>query len=133
MDDLLGQNPSTPDLGANPPDLSQVAEDIIQPVIQPIVNATQVVKPVINAAENVVAAQVGNIQMIAVASSDIAAWGYSPIESQLQIQFTNGRIYVYSNIGPMDFEMLSTAPSKGKAFWTLIRRAPVQHPFTRIQ
>jgi hypothetical protein len=120
MDDIFGSTPSTPDPNATPP--SDNAPTGIGSIIQPVVNA----------AENVVAAQVGDIQMIAIDSSDIAAWGYSPIEGQLQIQFTNGRIYVYDNISPMDFEMLSTSQSKGRAFWSLIRRNPVGHPFTRL-
>ena len=83
----------------------------------------------VNAAQNVV----GQITMVAVASSDIAAWGYDPVGFKLQIQFTNNRIYLYENISPMEFESLSVAPSKGKAFWALIRRNPVGHPFTRLQ
>lgn len=88
----------------------------------------------VNAAENAAVARVGDIQMISVApSSDIMAWGYDPVGFRIQIQFTNNRIYVYESISPMDFEMLSSAPSKGKAFWALIRRNPVAHPFTRLQ
>jgi KTSC domain len=102
----------------NPPDLTQE-----------IVNTVQAGA---NAVENTAAARIGAIQMVSVQSSDIAAWGYDPVEFQLQIQFTNDRIYVYESISPMDFEMLSNAPSKGKAFWALIRRNPVGHPFTRI-
>jgi KTSC domain len=86
-----------------------------------------------NAAENAALGRVGEIQMVAVASSDIAAWGYDPVGFKLQIQFTNGRTYVYENISPIDFEQLQLAPSKGKAFWALIRRNPVGHPFTRTQ
>lgn len=82
-----------------------------------------------NAAENIV----GQISMVAVNSSDIYAWGYDPTGFRLQIQFTNNRIYVYQNISPIEFEQLVLSPSKGKAFWALIRRNPVGHPFTRIQ
>jgi len=109
----------TPGLGTNPPDLSQEIESAAQAGI--------------NAAENVVAARIGQIQMISIASSDISAWGYDPVEFKIQIQFTNNRIYVYENVSPADFEMLSNSPSKGKAFWALIRRNPVGHPFTRLQ
>lgn len=108
------------------PDAPQGIESIIQPI-------ENVVQPVVNAVENTAAARIGNIQMIPVASSDIAAWGYDPVEFQIQIQFTNNRVYVYENISPLDFEMLSNAPSKGRAFWQLIRRNPVAHPFTRLQ
>lgn len=119
MDDILGGNPQTPDLGANPSDFSQEVIDTA--------------KAGLNAIENVAAARVGQIQMVNIESSDIAAWGYDPVGFRLQIQFTNNRIYVYEQIGPMDFEMLSNAPSKGRAFWQLIRRNPVGHPFTRLQ
>ncbi len=122
MDDntfLGGDVPApTPGLGANPPDFSQQIENVVQPVV--------------NAVENTAAARIGNIQMIAVDSSDLAAYGYDPIEFQLQIQFTNGRVYVYENISPLDFESISNAPSKGRAFWQLIRRNPLAHPFTRL-
>lgn len=89
---------------------------------------TQTFQAAANAAQNVA----GEITMVAVASSDVAAWGYDPINFRLQIQFTNGRIYLYESISPFEFEALSTSPSKGKAFWGLIRRNPVGHPFTRI-
>ncbi len=81
-----------------------------------------------NAAENLV----GQIQMVAVNSSDIAAWGYKPLTAQLQIQFTNGRMYLYEGISPIEFEQLTLSGSKGKAFWALIRRNPVGHPFIRL-
>lgn len=82
----------------------------------------------VNAASNIV----GEISMIPVASSDIAAWGYDPVGFNLKIEFTNGRIYQYSNITPMEFEALVMAPSAGSAFWALIRRNPVAHPFMRL-
>ena len=94
-----------------------------------IEQAEETVQAAANAAVNVV----GSIQMVQVQSSDISAWGYDPVENRLQIQFTNGRVYVYESISPMEFESLSIAPSKGKAFWALVRRNPVGHPFTRIQ
>jgi KTSC domain len=112
-------------------DQPQDQSDQTPGIIQGVEN---VIQPIANAVENTAAARVGDIQMINVGpSSDIMAWGYDPIGFRIQIQFTNQRIYVYENISPMDFEMLSSAPSKGKAFWALIRRNPVGHPFTRIQ
>lgn len=89
---------------------------------------TQTFQAAANAAQNVA----GEITMVAVASSDVAAWGYDPVGFRLQIQFTNGRMYRYENIGPIEFEQLSLSPSKGKAFWALVRRNPVAHPFTRL-
>src|SRR3974390_57293 len=94
---------------------------------------TDDVEQTLQAATNAVENVVGKISMVAVSSSDIAAWGYDSVGFKLQIQFTNNRIYIYENISPMEFESLSVAPSKGKTFWALIRRNPVDHPFTRIQ
>ena len=94
-----------------------------QPIIEPTLQAA------LNSAENLI----GQIQMVNVNSSDIAQWGYDPVKFQLQILFTNNRMYLYDSISPIDFEQLSLSPSKGKAFWALIRRNPVGHPFTRLQ
>ncbi len=91
--------------------------------------AEQTLQAATNAAENLV----GKITMVAVGSSDIAAWGYDPVTFRLQIQFTNARVYLYESISPIEFEQLTLSPSKGKAFWALIRRNPVGHPFTRLQ
>lgn len=89
-------------------------------------------------------------------SSDIAAWGwqsYTPLPiteveevasvvtggalsgalGELQIQFTNGRIYSYANVLDQEFAALNASASKGAAFWAYIRRNPMAHPFTRIQ
>lgn len=93
---------------------------------------TDAVEPTLEAAANAAMNLIGQIQMVAVNSSDIAAWGYAPLTFKLQIQFTNGRLYVYEGISPLEYEQLMLAPSKGKAFWTLIRRNPVAHPFTRL-
>lgn len=91
--------------------------------------AEQTLQAAANAAENLI----GKITLVAVDSSDVAAWGYDPTTFRLQIQFTNARMYLYENISPIEFEQLTLSPSKGKAFWALIRRNPVGHPFTRLQ
>lgn len=91
-----------------------------------------IVPPTIQAAANAAQNLFGQISMVSVMSSDISAWGYDPINFKLQIQFTNGRMYLYENISPLEFEALMTSPSKGKAFWGLVRRNPVGHPFTRL-
>lgn len=94
-------------------------------ILNEIQQATQAAA---NAAQNVV----GQISMVAVASSDIAAWGYDPLSFRLQIQFTNGYMYIYEGISPIEFEQLALSPSKGKAFWALVRRNPIAHPFIRL-
>jgi len=100
---------------------------------QPDQDNPGVIEPTLQAAANAAENLIGQIQMVAVNSSDIASWGYKPLTAQLQIQFTNNRVYMYENISPIEFEQLMLAPSKGKAFWALIRRNPIGHPFTRIQ
>lgn len=95
---------------------------------QPLIPLPPTLQAAVNAAQNVV----GEITMISVASSDIFAWGYDPTGMKLKIQFTNERIYLYENISPFEFEALMLADSKGSAFWTLIRRNPVAHPFIRL-
>ena len=70
--------------------------------------------------------------LIPVNSSDIAAWGYDPATFELQIQFTNGRIYSYLNVTAEEFEALTLSPSKGAAFWYYLRRNSLAHPFTRL-
>lgn len=102
-------------------------EDILPPELN-----LDAIEPTLQAAANAAENLVGQIQMVAVNSSDIAAWGYQPLKFQLQIQFTNGRMYLYNGVSPLEFEQLSLAPSKGKAFWAMIRRNPVGHPFTRL-
>lgn len=92
------------------------------PVIDPTLQAA------VNAAQNVV----GEITMIPVLSSDIAGWGYDPVNFKMKIQFTNGRVYLYENVSPIEFEALTLAQSKGSAFWAFIRRNPVAHPFIRL-
>jgi hypothetical protein len=70
--------------------------------------------------------------LVPVGSSDIAAWGYDPDTYELQIQFTNGRIYSYANVAAEEFAALSLSPSHGQAFWAFIRRNPMAHPFVRL-
>lgn len=70
--------------------------------------------------------------LVPVQSSDVYAWGYDPSTYELQIQFTNGRIYSYTNVSMEEFTALSMSPSKGSAFWAFIRRQPLLHPWVRL-
>lgn len=70
--------------------------------------------------------------LVQVNSSDVFAWGYDPVTFELQIQFTNGRLYSYASVSLEEFTALSLSPSKGQAFWQFIRRNPLAHPFTRL-
>jgi len=70
--------------------------------------------------------------LVPVNSSDVYAWGYDPATFELQIQFTNGRLYSYSNVTEEEFTALTMSPSKGAAFWYYIRRNPMAHQFVRL-
>lgn len=109
-----------------------VNEELIPPEDEGLIPEIPVIEPTLQAAVNAAQNVIGDITMVPVVSSDIAGWGYDPIGFKLKIQFTNGRIYLYESISPFEFEALMLAPSKGQAFWALIRRNPVAHPFTRL-
>lgn len=97
-------------------------------VDQPLIPLPPTLQAAVNTAQNVI----GEITMMPVQSSDIFAWGYDITTMKLKIQFTNGRVYLYENISPFEFEALTLSDSKGSAFWALIRRNPVAHPFIRL-
>lgn len=70
--------------------------------------------------------------LVPVQSSDIAAMGYDPSSFELQIQFTNGRIYSYATVPPELYAGLVSAPSKGSFFAQFVKKFPGLYPYTRI-
>jgi len=70
--------------------------------------------------------------LVPVISSDIAAIGYDPDSSELQIQFRNNRIYSYPGVSPDWYAGFLQAPSKGSYFAQTIRKFPQQYPYQRI-
>ena len=62
-------------------------------------------------------------------SSDIAAMGYDPVGSEMQIQFTTGRVYSYQPFPQSMYEAMFGAPSKGRFFAQFIKKS---YPATRI-
>ena len=64
-----------------------------------------------------------------VASSNIASLGYDEPSQTLEIEFTNGMIYQYYNVGSVLFEQLMQAPSKGQFLNAYIRNA---HAYSRV-
>jgi len=56
----------------------------------------------------------GEIMMIPVHSSNIAAIGYSPLEQVLQVDFLNGFRYRYLDVPQRVFDEFQEAPSKGR-------------------
>jgi hypothetical protein len=65
----------------------------------------------------------------AVASSNIASVGYDEPSQTLEVEFANGTVYQYFNVGSMLFEEFMRAPSKGQFLHAYIRNA---YPFSRV-
>lgn len=70
--------------------------------------------------------------LIPVASSDIAAIGYDPTGLEVQIQFTNNRIYSYQPVSPDWYAGFLAAPSKGSYVAQTLRKFPGTYPYKRI-
>ncbi len=58
----------------------------------------------------------GDIDMDSVSSSNLEAIGYNEEEEVLQVEFSNGTIYQYSNVPEEVYEGLMSASSKGSYF-----------------
>ncbi len=57
----------------------------------------------------------------AVASSNVASIGYDEPTETLEVEFLNGTIYQYYNVGVDLYQQLMSAPSKGVFLNTYIR------------
>lgn len=64
-----------------------------------------------------------------VSSSSVASVGYDPKSQTLEIEFTSGSVYDYSEVPPEVFQGLMKAPSKGRYFANEIRG---QYPSSRV-
>jgi hypothetical protein len=64
-----------------------------------------------------------------VSSSSIVSVGYDAASETLEIEFQNGSVYQYYNIGQSTFDEFMAAPSKGKFFAYQIRNA---FPYSRV-
>jgi KTSC domain len=64
-----------------------------------------------------------------VASSNLISVGYDEAAQTLEIEFANGTIYQYYNIGLGLYEQFMQAPSKGQFLSVYIRNA---YPYSRI-
>lgn len=56
-----------------------------------------------------------------VISSNIAAIGYDEDTQTLEIEFTNGAVYQYSNVPSSEYQGIMGADSKGKYFHSNIK------------
>lgn len=67
-----------------------------------------------------------------VESSCVAEVGYDIETLKLEVRFTSGSVYQYSNVTPEEHREVVSAASVGKAFWDIIRRREDVHPFVRV-
>lgn len=63
------------------------------------------------------------------ASSNIRSAGYNAAAETLEIEFLNGTIYQYYNIGAVVWDQFCQAPSKGTYLNVYIKNA---YPFSRV-
>jgi hypothetical protein len=64
-----------------------------------------------------------------VMSSNIASIGYDEAACTLEVEFVNGTVYQYYNVGVALYEQFKHAPSKGQFLNTNIRNA---YPYSRV-
>ena len=64
-----------------------------------------------------------------VASSNLISVGYDAPTQTLEVEFQNGTIYQYYNVGSALYEQLMQAPSKGQFLNVYIRNA---YPYSRV-
>lgn len=64
-----------------------------------------------------------------VASTSIASIGYDEAAQTLEIEFTNGTVYQYYNVGSALFEQFKMAGSKGQFLNSYIKNA---YPYSRV-
>ena len=64
-----------------------------------------------------------------VSSSNVASIGYDEASQTLEVEFLNGSVYQYFNVGADLYDQLKAAASKGQFLNTYIRRA---YPYSRV-
>lgn len=64
-----------------------------------------------------------------VASSNILSVGYDEPSQTLEVEFSDGAIYQYFNVGLEIYESFMRAPSKGQFLHAYIRNA---YPYSRV-
>ena len=63
-------------------------------------------------------------------SSSLAAVGYDPVTSSLEIEFKSGAAYRYSNVAAEAVRELLDAPSMGRYF---VQEIKGRYPYARIE
>jgi hypothetical protein len=64
-----------------------------------------------------------------VASSNVASVGYDEQSETLEVEFLNGTVYQYFNVGMDLYEQFRAAPSKGQFLNAYIRKS---YPYSRV-
>ena len=64
-----------------------------------------------------------------VSSSNISAIGYDSDSETLEVEFTNGSVYSYSNVPPGEYEAFMNADSQGKYLHANIKG---RYPYVRL-
>ena len=64
-----------------------------------------------------------------VSSSNIASIGYDPPSETLEVEFQNGSVYQYYNVGQSTYDELMATPSKGKFLIYQIKNC---FPYSRV-
>lgn len=64
-----------------------------------------------------------------VASTNIASIGYDVPSETLEVEFNNGTVYQYYNVGVVLFEQLMQSTSKGQFLNAYIKNA---YPYSRV-
>ena len=64
-----------------------------------------------------------------IASTNIASCGYDEASQTLEVEFTNGTVYQYYNVGPECYQQFIQSPSKGQFLNSQIKNA---YPYSRI-
>ena len=59
----------------------------------------------------------------------IASAGYDEATETLEVEFTNGTVYQYYNVGPAVYEQFKQSPSKGQYLNIYIKNS---FPFSRV-
>jgi hypothetical protein len=64
-----------------------------------------------------------------VASTNVTSVGYDEASETLEVEFANGTVYQYFNVGAELYRQFREAPSKGQFLNAYIRRA---YPYSRV-
>lgn len=67
-----------------------------------------------------------------VESSSISAMAHDPLTSVLRVQFTSGAVYDYQNVPATLHETILGADSVGSTFHKLIKKAPLEYPYSLV-